>query len=71
MLYTDTVGLKKPQDSDKLDQQDFNYNSDIIDKKLLQANQALGLVDVLMQGSNLVDPNGNYIIDPDNNYIVS
>jgi hypothetical protein len=71
MKYTDNVGLKKPEDSSEIDQQDFNYNSDIIDKKLLQGQQALGIVDILIQGINLIDPNGNNIIDPDGNNIVS
>lgn len=71
MLYTDTFLLKKPQDSDNVNQEDFNYNSDIIDKKLNQGQQAIGIVDSLMAGSNLVDPDQNTIVDPDGNYIVS
>jgi hypothetical protein len=71
MLYTDTFGLKKPEDTDKINQQDFNYNSDIIDKKLLQGQQALGIIDILTQGANLVDENGNNIVDENGNYIVS
>lgn len=71
MLYTDNIGLKKPEDSDDIDQQDFNYNSDLIDKKLKQGQQAINLIDILTAGSNLVDPDGNYISDPDDNCIVS
>lgn len=71
MLYTDTFGLKKPEDTDKVNQEDFNYNTDIIDKKLNQGQQALGIVDILMQGSNLVDENSNCLVDENDNYIVS
>lgn len=71
MLYTDNMGLKMPQDSDALNQEDFNYNAEIIDKKLKEGQQAINLVDILMAGSNLVDPNQNNIVDSDGNYIVS
>lgn len=71
MQNTTNFGLKKPEDTDKINQQDFNYNSDIIDKKLLQGQQALGIVDILIQGMSLIDPDGNNIIDPDGNNIVS
>ena len=71
MLETENFGLKKPEDSDPVDQSVFNYNSDIIDKKLSQGQQAIGIIDSLMAGSNLVDPDQNTIVDPDGNYIVS
>lgn len=71
MLFTDTFGLKKPEDLDKVNQEDFNFNADIIDKKLKQGQQALGIVDILMQGSNVVDENSNCLIDENGNYIVS
>lgn len=71
MQATDTFGLKMPENSDDINQEDFNYNAEIIDKKLKQGQQALGIVDILMQGSSLIDPDGNNIIDPDGNNIVS
>ncbi|WP_297428614.1 hypothetical protein [Clostridium sp.] len=71
MQYTANFGLKKPEDTDKVNQEDFNFNSDVIDKKLNQGQQALGIIDILMQGSGLIDPDGNNIIDPDGNNIVS
>ena len=71
MQYTDTFALKKPEDTDKVNQEDFNYNSDVIDKKLKQGQQAINLIDILTTGSNLVDPDGNYVSDPDGNCIVS
>jgi hypothetical protein len=70
MLYTDNIGLKKPEDSSEIDQQDFNYNSDVIDQKLKEGQQAISLVDILIQGSNLVDESGNNIVDENGNCIV-
>lgn len=71
MLNTDIFGLKMPEDTDEINQEDFNYNSKIIDKKLTQGQQALGIVDILMKGSKVTDENGNYLVDENGNYIIS
>jgi hypothetical protein len=71
MQYTNNFGLKMPEDTDKVNQEDFNYNSKIIDKKLIQAQQTLELVDILIKGSKVVDEGGNYLVDENGNYIVS
>lgn len=71
MQFSATFGLKEPEDTDKVNQQDFNYNSEIIDKQLKIAKQTLGIVDILLQGVGLIDYDENQIIDYDNNNIIS
>lgn len=71
MQSTDNFALKMPEDTDRINQEDFNYNSVVIDKQLKMAKQTLGIVDILLKGVDLIDYDENQIIDYDNNNIVS
>lgn len=55
MKLTENYGLKKPDPTDVVNVYDFNYNADIIDSKLKEAEESLSGLELTASNVTMAD----------------
>lgn len=55
MKLTENYGLKKPDPTDVVNVYDFNYNADIIDSKLKEAEESLSGLELVASNVKMAD----------------